>query len=94
MTDRQTLLDLLHQLSAEILDGEQHAGHLKHIGASMHERVQVEADVAFLRREHRTYILEGYFLNTGSVVPDYSDPAPLRAVRDRLKKRVADEQGS
>ena len=88
MTDRQTLLDLCHQLSREVLDGEAHLGHLKHIGAPMEEREAVSAEVSYLRREHRTYLLQGYFLVTGSVIPDHDEPAPLRAVRERLKQRV------
>ena len=93
MTDRQTLLDMLAQLSEEIIDGEQHLGHLKRIGKNVRDRDEVQSEVSFLRREHRTILLRGYFLVTGSVVPDAEEPAPLRAVRDRLRKRVEGESG-
>ena len=88
MIDRQTLLGFAEQLSAEIRDGEAHAAHLRYINADSAEIKAVEADVAYLRREHRTTLLRGYFLVTGSVVPDAEEPAMTKVIRAQLKSRM------
>lgn len=78
------LLDELKQLSQEIRWGEIEAEHLKHLGLKEDE-VEVRNDVAYLRREHRTLILKGYYETTGSVVPDVGESDVTKAIRKRMK---------
>lgn len=83
------LLDFLTQLDLEIRDGEAHLAHLRIIGASTADQKEVENDISSLRRQYRQAELRGYFLVTGTAVPDHQQPDAARMIRERMKRRIA-----
>ena len=83
------LLDFLKQLDVEIRDGEAHLAHLRIIGSERDLQKATEDDISSLKRQYRQAELHGYFLVTGTAVPDHQQPESARLVRERMNERIA-----
>lgn len=88
MTSNQNLIDYLEQLSQEIADGEILIASMRHDKRQRVDVAEVEAEVAHLRRHHRTLLLRGYYEVTGSPAPDASEPDYTVRVRTSLRRRL------